>query len=109
MNGAQHFEPEKRTAAIASLLDYIRGASSPDSLYDSVSGLQFTAEQEALLSDLQKATRKDLHKIHFELALYRSARYAVASSYHTQVLGHVNGIRELYEGVRLINPLFQKK
>lgn len=109
MNGAQNYEPDKRIAAIARLLDYINGASDNDSFYDTASSMKFTAEEAVLLAELKKATRRDLHKLHFDLALYRSARYAVAGSYYTQVLGQVNGIRELYEGVRLLNPLFQKK
>lgn len=102
-NGADKYQPDDRATAIDEVMDVIQGTTDTTSVYDAYSSLslpELKSEIESMLQgDLTQRT-----ELHFKLALYRSLRYAVASSKHCLVLGAVNNVRELYEGIRLMYP-----
>lgn len=104
MKGVDKFEAKERDAGLASVLDYIKGASEYGSLYDDLGDLQASELKASLEKQISTATPAQRAKLNFDLALLRSLQYAVASSRHCLVLGVVNGVRELYEGSRLTGP-----
>ena len=103
-NGAATFTNSDREAAYSDTLDRIQGADDLVSVYDQYADLQLSDLKKKLETRLGQATVGSRSALNFDLALYRSLRYAVASSRHCLVLGEVNNIRELYEGYRLRYP-----
>lgn len=102
MTGHDSTDQAVRQAGIDRLLDHIRGGVPLQSLYEAYADLSF-AEVEAACQELVRTvTPINRHQLHFQLALLRSLRYAVASSKHCLRLGAINGVRELYEGQRLL-------
>lgn len=103
-NGAKNYKAGDRKEAIDTLLDTLQGTPDQKSVYDDYSDLQLTDMKSELTSKLGSATLKDRDQLHFDLALYRSLRYAAVGSKHCLVLGAINNIRELYEGQVLRHP-----
>lgn len=102
-NGADKYSPDDRATAIDAVVDAIQGTVDVSSPYDAYSSLELPELKEELKGLLgQDLTVRT--ELQFKLALYRSLRYAAASSKHCLVLGAVNNIRELYEGIRLLYP-----
>lgn len=104
MNGAHTFKTADRESSYADLLDQIQGADDTASIYDDFTDLTLPELKESLTKRLSSPKLKDRDALYFDLALYRSLRYAAASSRHCMVLGKVNNIREIYEGYRLRYP-----
>jgi hypothetical protein len=67
--------------------------------------LKFEELEDEISGLLETASQKDRMELNFKLGLLRSLRYSVAGSRHCLVLGGVGGLRELYEGKRLVAPL----
>ena len=105
MTGQDKLKPADRESGIAALMDYIKGGSDYGSIFEAYPDLTFDDLEREILAAIPKATVSEREQLHFNLALCRSLRYAVASSRHCLILGAVNGIRELYEGNRLTRPL----
>ncbi len=102
MTGHHYLSPSKRDAAIKRLLDHVRGGGDAGEVFDDYPGLDFGELEASVAGKIRSAGPAERHSLHFDLALLRSLRYSVASSKHCLVLGAVNGIRMLYEGVRLV-------
>ena len=107
MKGQDKFKPADRADGAAKLKDFVKGASDYGSIFEDYPRLNkdFPDMEKDLTARLKTATPKELASIHFDLALLRSLRDAVASSRYCLILGAVNGIRELYEGARMTLPL----
>ena len=103
MNGHQYLDPDRRQEGIDRLLDWVRGGASLQSLVEQYPDLKFDAVEAEVKSLIKKATATQRLDLHFKLALLRSLRYSVATSKHCLILGAVNGVRELYEGQRLLD------
>lgn len=103
-NGAEKYTPRERNTAFQKQLLSIRGVEDTESVYDAYDDLELTDFKADLEKRLESATLNQRTKLHFDLALYRSLRYAACSSKHCLVLGAVNNLRELYEGSRLLYP-----
>jgi NH3-dependent NAD+ synthetase len=103
-NGAESYTADERKFSYNAVLDHIKGTVDTQSAYDAYDDLELTSMRTQLDERLQKATLEDRTELNFKLALYRSLRYASASSKHCLVLGTVNNLRELYEGLRITRP-----
>jgi hypothetical protein len=103
-NESDKYKPDERSDAQSRLQDVIQGTEDLKSIYDPYSDLTLP-ELKSELEELQGGgTIAQRTEYNFKLALYRSLRYASASSKHCLVLGAVNNMRELYEGQRLLYP-----
>ena len=103
MNGHQYLDIARRQEGIERLLDWVRGGAALQSLIEQYPDLTFEELEGEVGSLVHKATPTQRIDLHFKLALLRSLRYSVATSKHCLILGAVNGVRELYEGQRLLH------
>ena len=103
-NGAAGYTTDERKIAISDVRDYILGAPDVKSVYDQFENISLTDLKALLEPRIKSALLEDRSALHYDLALYRSLRYAVAGGRHCLVLGQVNNLRELYEGYRLRYP-----
>ncbi len=103
-NGAESYTAAERKFAYNAALDHIKGTVDTQSVYDAHDDLEVSDLKTDLDKRLASADLVNRTHLNFDLALYRSLRYASASSKHCLVLGAVNNLRELYEGYRITHP-----
>jgi DNA-binding transcriptional MerR regulator len=102
MTGHHSTDSDIRQEGIDRLLDHIRAGTPLGNIIELYEDLSF-AEVEARAAQLvAERLPEERQELHFQLALLRSLRYSVASSKHCLRLGAINGVRELYEGQRLL-------
>lgn len=102
MIGHDKIKPDDRQEGIDRLKDYLKGGADYGSIMEKQSDIECSDlkdETEGMLDGASPAKRPELH---FQLALYRSLRYSVASAKHCLVHGAVGGIHELAQGQRLM-------
>jgi hypothetical protein len=102
MQGHDQLVPEKREEAIVALRDYMRGGGQLKSLIEQQSDLECSELKADLTQRVSNAKPEDQTSLHFRLSLYRSMRYATASSHYCRSLSRANELRQLYEGQRLL-------
>lgn len=102
-NGADKYSPDDRIAAFVKVQDVTQGREDVVSVYDQFPTLELSPLREEIMQKAAEnlSVRTELQ---FKMALYRSLRYAVASSQHCLRLGKKGNLRELYEGARLLYP-----
>lgn len=105
MTGHQYLSPADRQKGIDNILDHLRGGRPLASIIEDYPSLDFAQLEGEVKGLIKSATPDQRQTLHFRLALLRSLRYSVASAKHCAVLGAVNGVRELYEGQRLLQQL----
>jgi hypothetical protein len=102
MEGHDQLVPEKREEGIVTIRDYLRGGGQLKSLVENQSDLKCSELKSDLAQRISNTKPEDQTSLHFRLSLYRSLRYATASSHYCRSLSRANELRQRYEGQRLL-------
>lgn len=105
MKGQDKWRMGDREPGRMKLVQYANGQGDYHSIFEDYDSLEFKEKKAEVKALVQSATPRERAELHFELALYRSLRYAVCSSKYCLALGLTGGNRELHEGIRLMHDM----